>query len=51
MVSVEKDFDINNEVKVNVGASENSSASADSENKSFVDPQYTGRCNPFKENF
>jgi hypothetical protein len=49
LVSVEKDLDINNEVKVYVEASEKSSVSADSENKSIVDPQYTVRCKPFKE--
>ena len=49
LVGVAKDLDINTEVKVNVGANENSSVSADSENESFVYPPYTGRCNPFKE--
>jgi len=44
-----KDLDVNTEVKVNVEANENSSVSADSENKSFVDPPYTGSCNQFKE--
>jgi hypothetical protein len=42
-------LDINIEVKVNVRANENSSVSADSENKSFVEPPYTGRCSPFKD--
>jgi hypothetical protein len=43
---VGKDLDINGEEKANMGANENSGVSADYENKSFVDPPYSGRCNP-----